>query len=49
MTHHPLMRLMKNIISLTRENDLHLAYTGRGAGARSAEQEAELPVELRAQ
>ena len=47
MTHHPLMRLMKKYdIPLTRENYLNLAYMGEVPEQLSAEQEADLPVEL---
>ncbi|MGB8613040.1 MAG: hypothetical protein WCD60_15600 [Pseudolabrys sp.] len=47
MTHHPLMRLMKKYdIPLTRENYLNLAYMGEVPEQLSAEQIADLPVEL---
>jgi hypothetical protein len=48
MTDHPLMRLMKKYdIPLTRENYLNLAYMGEVPEQLSAEQDADLPVELR--
>ena len=47
MTDEPLMRLMKKYdIPLTRENYLRLAYMGEVPEQLSAEQEADLPVEL---
>ena len=47
MTDEPLMRLMKKYdIPLTRENYLKLAYVGEVPEPLSAEQEADLPVEL---
>ena len=47
MTHDPLKRLMKKYdIPLTRENYLELAYMGEVPEQLSAEQEADLPIEL---
>ena len=47
MTNEPLKRLMKKYdIPLTRENYLNLAYMGEVPEQLSAEQIADLPVEL---
>ena len=47
VTDNPLKRLMKKYdIPLTRENYLELAYMGEVPEQLSAEQEADLPVEL---